>query len=47
LDIFERMDEQGTSGDHSSYFAPLHTLIKGTTYVYIEMNMQRKMYNYI
>jgi len=23
------MDEQGTSGDHSSYFAPLYTLIKG------------------
>lgn len=22
--IFKRMDEQGTSGDHSSYFAPLH-----------------------
>lgn len=45
--MFEWTDEQGTSGDHSSYYAPLHTLIKGTTYVHIEINTQRKMYNYI
>lgn len=38
IGVFKKMDEQSTSGDHSSYFAPLHTLTKGTTYVYTEIN---------
>lgn len=40
--MFKWADEQGTSGDHSSYFSPLQTLIKGTTYVYTEINKYKR-----